>query len=486
MPFLLLLILTPPCLQETWPQPGFGMDSPVRIACLTWTAMAGGVAVAALWAVRVRRDLARAPRRRDAWLQCYGPWRVYHLFLLAGLYGLSLYAFGWGWAVQHFLHTASVPPGGELLVLAPFLAGLALSWVCFYEIERALHDAAGLSDAYWSRGEYLGHQVRHNLALVLIPVTLLIGLKGLRWLAADTHPRWGEAITALSVVLAVGVFLAMPWLLRLVLGLKPLPDCPLRDRLLAAARRLNFRCSDILVWNTRGGVANALVAGVFPLLRYVVLTDRLVIELSPDEIEAVFGHEVGHVKHRHMLYYLGFLIASMAAVWAVVAIYVLPHFNDVPSLSNRDDLAVLALIGLLGVYLFVVFGFVSRSCERQADLYGCRAVSCTRADCQGHDGTAALPAGGAGLCPTGIRTFITALEKVCDLNGISRDRPGLLQSWQHSTPARRVGFLRRVLVDPAAEPRFQVATTVCKGVLLASLVAVLVVLGQLYGWGKLL
>jgi STE24 endopeptidase len=481
MPFLLLLILTPPCLQESWPAPGFGITSPLRTACLTWTAIGCAVAVAFLGSLGMQRSLAHKPGRREAWLHTYGRWRIYHLVLLAGLYGVSLYILGWGWAVQRLLHTKSVPPGGELLVLSPFLVGLGLSWLCFYEIERALHGGH-----YWTRAEYLGHQARSTLALVFIPVVLLIGLKGLRWLAGDTSPVWGEAITALSVVVALAVFLAMPWLLKLVLGLRPLPDGPLRRRLQAAADRLHFRCTDLLVWNTRGGVANALVAGVFPLLRYVVLTDRLMAELSADEIEAVFGHEVGHVKHRHMLYYLGFLVASMSAVWAVVAVYVLPHFNDVPSLSNRDDLAVLSLVGLLGLYIFVVFGFVSRSCERQADLFGCRAVSCTRADCRGHDGPAGLPPGGAGLCPTGIRTFIAALEKVCDLNGISRDRPGLLQSWQHSTPARRVGFLERVLADPVVERRFQCVTTVVKGLLLVSLVAVLVILGQLHGWGRLL
>ena len=488
MPFLLLLILTPPCLQETWPEPGFGMDSPLRTAFLTWTGVAAVVAAAGVWAGWLRRRLACDPGRREEWVQRYGAWRLYHLFLLGGAYGVALYVFGWGWAVQSFFHTATVPPGGELLILAPFLAGLALSWVCFYEIERALHDAAVPAGTarYWTRREYLGHQARHNLALVLIPIVLLIGLKSLRWLAADPRQGWGQVITGLSVVVAAAVFVAMPWLLRLVLGLKPLPEGPLRARLLAASRRLDFRCSDILLWNTRGGVANALVAGIFPVLRYVVLTDRLVAELSVDEIEAVFGHEVGHIKHRHMLYYLGFLIASMSAVWAVLAVYVLPHFSEVPSLSNRDDLAVLALVGLLAVYIFVVFGFVSRSCERQADLYGCRAVSCTRPDCAGHDAAAALPPSGRGLCPTGIRTFITALEKVCDLNGISRDRPGLLQSWQHSTPARRVGFLQRVLADPVVEHRFQRATMVIKGLLLASLVAVILILGQLYGWGKLL
>ena len=41
------------------------------------------------------------------------------------------------------------------------------------------------------------------------------------------------------------------------------------------------RFSDILVWDTRGTVANAMVTGPLPLLRYVVLTDRLIEEI-PD------------------------------------------------------------------------------------------------------------------------------------------------------------------------------------------------------------
>src|SRR5205085_3575288 len=110
------------------------------------------------------------------------------------------------------------------------------------------------------------------------------------------------------------VFVSLPWVLRIALGLEPLPEGPIRDRLLACARRLRFRCSDILVWNTRGGVANAVVAGIVPQLRYVVFTDRLTAELTPDELEAVFGHEIGHVKHHHMFFYMGFLILSLIAL----------------------------------------------------------------------------------------------------------------------------------------------------------------------------
>ena len=40
-------------------------------------------------------------------------------------------------------------------------------------------------------------------------------------------------------------------------------------------------------------------------------------------------------------------------------------------------------------------------------------------------------------------------------NGLSRDRPGFLQSWQHSTIAKRVTFLERLIADPAVEATFQ-------------------------------
>jgi len=110
-------------------------------------------------------------------------------------------------------------------------------------------------------------------------------------------------------LMAVALML-MPLLLRVLLGLKPLPPGPLRDRLEATAQRLGFRYSNILVWNTRHLMANALVTGFIPWVRYIVLTDRLIDELTPEEIEAVFGHEVGHIKHHHLVFYLVFFLTS--------------------------------------------------------------------------------------------------------------------------------------------------------------------------------
>ncbi len=180
------------------------------------------------------------------------------------------------------------------------------------------------------------------------------------------------------------------------------------------------------------------------MLRYVVFTDRLLSEMTPEELEAVFGHEVGHVKHRHILYYLGFLVISVgvvAGIWLAV-------FGD-------SDWVMPPMVLSLGAYVFLVFGFLSRRCERQADIYGCRAVSCTHRECPGHSADMVPAPRGIGLCSTGINTFIGALEKVARLNGISRSKPGWLNSWLHSTIACRVEFLQQMLVDPGLEARFQ-------------------------------
>ena len=142
---------------------------------------------------------------------------------------------------------------------------------------------------------------------------------------------------------------------------------------MATSRRLRFGCTDLLIWPTRGGIVNAMVVGLFPVLRYVVVTDRLSVELTPEEIEAVFGHEVGHVKHRHMTYYLFFMMVSLAVVTQLVS-RIVDNYQD---LKQNEHLAVLPLIFLVGSYIFLVFGFVSRRwvANAQADIYGCRTVS---------------------------------------------------------------------------------------------------------------
>jgi STE24 endopeptidase len=492
MPFLLLILLTVVCLPEprdrSAPPEWLGNQGAL---ILTWVNLLAVAAVAAFLAWRTRRSLAAHPVRREDFLLKYPRWRFYHLMGLIAVYAISLFYFGWGRVASFPLGEAyGSPPGVELIILSPFIFGLVLSWTFFYDVEKAIHEAGlypSRSPQFWSRFSYITFHARQNLALVVVPVLLVISVKNLPRVLPQLVSDSEEFGTIAAATCALVVLALMPWVMRLILGLKRLPDGPLRERLGAASRRLKFRCSGILLWNTRSGMANAMVVGVIPWLRYVVLTDRLIAEMTPEEVEAVFGHEVGHVKHHHMSYYMAFLTVSLFVVWEAVNL-VVGRVADPQALktwleqSAHRDLNWVPLVVLLGTYIVVVFGFVSRRCERQADVYGCRAVSCGQPDCSGHDMDVALSAGGRGLCATGIRTFISALDKVAILNGISRDKPGWLRSWQHSTIARRIDFLQRVLADRGVERRFQRRVGLIKWLLFLGLGGLLLLLAL--AWDK--
>ena len=72
------------------------------------------------------------------------------------------------------------------------------------------------------------------------------------------------------------------------------------------------------VWDTGHCVLNACVTGVLPGFRYVLLTDALVETMTPVEVAAVFGHEIGHIAHRHLLYF-GFFFAGSLGMLTLLA-----------------------------------------------------------------------------------------------------------------------------------------------------------------------
>jgi Zn-dependent protease with chaperone function len=491
MPFLLMVFLVLVCLPEPeiWPKP-LWTDSPLACVAATWLTVLFIGLHAFIVAFRFRKPLETNPSLREQLLVRYDRGRFRQQSALFVLYILAVLGLGWGWAVSQLWRGSNgALPGAELLILSPFVLAQLLAWTAYYDAERATHQAAHrlLAEAHangWlelehppasvvtpfgSRASYVLFQLRQKLALVFLPVLLLLVQRELQRLFPQTWQEWQKAVNFLGIAAVLVVFTAMPWILRLVLGLKPLPAGSLRQRLEASARRLRFRCSNILVWNTRRGMANAMVIGILPWLRYVVFTDRLLDDFTPDEIEAVFGHEVGHIRHHHMLYYFSFLTASVLVLGWLITDVVVSYLGPIPFVLDNhssDCVSAISLVAVLLAYIFVVFGFLSRRCERQADVFGCRAVSCACPDCGGHENEVAFAPHGQGLCATGINTFIRALEKVASVNGISRDRPGFLQSWQHASIGRRIEFLQQMLLDPGVERRFQRRVFLFKALLL--------------------
>jgi len=88
-----------------------------------------------------------------------------------------------------------------------------------------------------------------------------------------------------------------------------MPQSEKRDAIVKFFEKNDFTYRDIVTWPLLGGqMATAGVMGLLPRLRYILITDPLLHILSEEEINAVMGHEMGHIKYKHILFYMLFLL----------------------------------------------------------------------------------------------------------------------------------------------------------------------------------
>jgi STE24 endopeptidase len=489
MPILLVLVLTAACMPVEWPN-HLGL-SPGE--SLSGTALATLVPLAAAFALRTGtlRSLRRNPQRRSEIGQRYDRVRRLLFFVNLGSAGGAVVVLGWGAAVWQTLTVEwrgeeVLAPFAELVVPLPYFAILFGTWLIYYDVERSLHRSpdARSEPRFWSRAGYFFHHLRQLVLLVGLPVGLFVMHQNFSRFAPETARA--EWVRALSIATVPVIILFVPLFIKPLLGLKSLPPGPTRDHIEALARRLHFRYADLLVWPTHGSVMNAMIVGLIPRVRYVVFTDAILEELPPDELDAVFGHEVGHARHGHIWYYALFLILSMAVLASAFS-----YFGQ-----NQEGLLLL----LAAVYIFIVFGYLSRRCERQADIFGCRAVSCSQPDCDRHTENSAFPERGAGLCATGIKTCARALDRVyatrmhgghdddgrTSIGTLLRGVFGWLRAWQHSPMPNRVRFLHSLVDDRSREARFQWRVRLLRWGLALVLLTALLALAQAIGWRKII
>ncbi len=381
------------------------------------------------------------------------------------VYGWIIHGVGWSRVVRSNWGLRDWILLDDLMVLLPYLLIQLLNWWGLFFAERSLQIRADSGPA--SRlGRYLVLRSRQSFGLIL-PVILLFVIR--RDVLARFWPSWNDSLWAEPLEIAVLgalVLMASPLFVRLAWPTRSLPAGALRRRLERVAHRVGFRFTDILVWDTGGMMLNACVTGVLPGFRYVLLTDALIETMSPLEVAAVFGHEIGHVAHRHLLY-LGFFFVGSLGVLSLLAdgvaagVAVLARSAWVPAwspLQSGAAVEAVILLALLGLYFWLVFGYLSRRFERQADVFGSKVVSCDLPGCPPHtdldgdllsqpDRARAVP---PTLCPVGIRIFAEALATVARANGLERT----WRSWRHGSIAGRIAFLEG-LRDSEHERRFQ-------------------------------
>jgi Zn-dependent protease with chaperone function len=198
----------------------------------------------------------------------------------------------------------------------------------------------------------LVHRLERNPVVVVVAVVAVVALgvlayhRGIPWLSdkiADRVPIASEAKLGAAVMENLDEFVFRPT----ELPAEERAQLQARfDRLAAAAHlpvepQLAFRSSHIV-----GANALALPGGT------VVVTDQLIARVdSPDEVAAVFAHELGHTAHRHTLRRLLEQSGSAMILGAVV--------GDVSGVGSLVAAAPLVLVRLS----------YSRGDEQEADDY---------------------------------------------------------------------------------------------------------------------
>jgi hypothetical protein len=123
----------------------------------------------------------------------------------------------------------------------------------------------------------------------------------------------------------------------------------------------------------------------------------LIETMTDDQIEAVFAHEVGHVVHRHMAWFVVFFAVLFTGLWGVERV------AEATRWFGANVLVIGSLI-LSPAAFCLGFGLLSRRFERQADVYAARSLQRSPGTRQGLVPSVDRIAAGASMftCPAGV------------------------------------------------------------------------------------
>jgi STE24 endopeptidase len=199
-----------------------------------------------------------------------------------------------------------------------------------------------------------------------------------------TLRQWPQHWWILAWALFMGLFIILAQLAPVVLfpifyKFEPLDDEDLRRRLVVLSERAGTRVRGVYRWklSEKSKKANAALTGL-GATRRIILADTLLDNYTPEEIEAVLAHELGHHVHRHILKSI-FVQAGITLLGFWAANWTLHYAVDLHMFDELSDFANLPLMALVSVALSFVLmpalNAYSRFNERQADRYAFESIA---------------------------------------------------------------------------------------------------------------
>ena len=268
---------------------------------------------------------------------------------------------------------ASLFPAGVFMqLLAVILLEIAVSTVV--SIVRGYISDMIIEQKYGFNRTSMKTFITDCIRNLLIELLLSLLLAMLLWGCDAWFGDWMILVFAV-VMLLFSLFISFMYPLFSRIGNKftPLEDGELKDRLMELLTKHGYRVKAIEVMDAsrRTTKLNAYFTG-FGKMKTIVLYDNLVNAMEPDEICAVFAHELGHGLHKDVLkgqiLNFGNMLLMGVMVWIVVTN---PAFCEAFGFETTNyGFAYIILgvgLGLLNPLISLLINARSRAAEYRAD-----------------------------------------------------------------------------------------------------------------------
>jgi len=340
------------------------------------------------------------------------------LLFAINIYGLNLPSFLVG-----LTPFKTIPTLSALIFLLLFVFYLAIVWSFAYGPYQMLY-RPGIS-----RRTYVVSNISFSIP-VLLPWLFLSGILDIihvlpfEWPKRFLNTTEGEVTYFLFFLF--GVAIIGPALVQKFWRCKPLEAGYHRSRIEDLCQRAGMDYANILYWPIFGGkMITAGVMGLIKKFRYILVTPSLLKLLEPEEVDAVIAHEIGHIKKKHLLFYLVFFVGYMLLSYVTfdimifAIIYTKPVFwfiskTGLSQTSVVSGISSIVIICVFLIYFRFIFGFYMRNFERQADTYVYALFD-------------------------SAKPLITTLEKIATTSGQAADKP----NWHHFSIRERIDYLRK-------------------------------------------
>jgi STE24 endopeptidase len=321
---------------------------------------------------------ASARSRSDAYFEG-GYWLILWDFLYGAALYLFLLHFGWSAAMRDFAERVT-----RFKPLQTFIY-----WTEFLIVSTILGAPLGMYEGYFRERQYglatqtLGPWLGDQLIVLLVNVVLggvvCMALFGIVRRLPRTWWIWGAGVSI--VFLVFFIMIAPVFIFPLLNKYTVLDDPKITKPILSLARANGIPAEKVYQVDAsrQSTRMSANVSGYGQTMR-ITLNDNLLRRGSPEEIQSIMGHEMGHYVLHHIakdILYFSVVVVIFFALLRWSFERALARWGERWKIRGIGDTAVLPLVFLVGTILGFVytplFNTHIRTNEHEADMYGLNA-----------------------------------------------------------------------------------------------------------------